>query len=266
MPEPPFPHLDMVKLGRLVVVPSLHHPAFAAALQAPSVIFASHPSLRCGDIVHLIRVFGTSARNTLICTGTTAAWDRPRSLSGEPHRGARRGPRRSYADPLWDMDEALAPYRPLAMRTAYTPLDARLTAADANSLVGRIRPRILCAPASRTSAAPDARQRQQGARRSLDHCSAGAAWFVRASAGRNASTECRRRGADAPAAAAAQPDRRPLAVRDAPAAYHRTHARHPPTCRRRGRARPDRSERATPLLRGRRSPAPPPASASPCAL
>ena len=72
MPEPPFPHLDMVKLGRLVVVPSLHHPAFAAALQAPSVIFASHPSLRCGDVVHLIRVFGSSARNTLICTGTAS--------------------------------------------------------------------------------------------------------------------------------------------------------------------------------------------------
>ena len=46
-------------------------PAFAPALQAPSVIFATHPSLRCGDAVHLVRVLGTSARNTLICTGAS---------------------------------------------------------------------------------------------------------------------------------------------------------------------------------------------------
>ena len=65
VPEPPFPHLDMIRLGRLVVVPSIHHPAFAPALQAPSVIFATHPS------VHLVRVLGTSARNTLICTGAS---------------------------------------------------------------------------------------------------------------------------------------------------------------------------------------------------
>ena len=71
VPEPPFPHLDMIRLGRLVVVPSIHHPAFAPALQAPSVIFATHPSLRCGDAVHLVRVLGTSARNTLICTGAS---------------------------------------------------------------------------------------------------------------------------------------------------------------------------------------------------
>jgi len=73
------------------------------------------------------------------------------------------------------MDEALAPYRPLAMRTAYTPLDARLTAADANSLIGRIRPRILCAPASRASASPNASRWQQGSRESVDHCITNAA-------------------------------------------------------------------------------------------
>ena len=54
------------------------------------------------------------------------------------------------ADPAWNFDEALAPFRPLAMRTVHTPLDARLTAADANGLLSRVRPRVLCAPAART--------------------------------------------------------------------------------------------------------------------
>ena len=82
VPEPPVPHLDMIRLGRLVVVPSITHPAFAAALQGPSVIFATHPSLRCGDVVHLVRVLGGSAKNTLICTGAWAlspAATRPRT-------------------------------------------------------------------------------------------------------------------------------------------------------------------------------------------
>jgi integrator complex subunit 9 len=69
VPEPPFPHLDMVRVGRLVVVPACDHPAFAAALQRPSVIFATHPSLRCGDAVHLVRVLGPNPKHTLIGTG-----------------------------------------------------------------------------------------------------------------------------------------------------------------------------------------------------
>ena len=36
------------------------------------------------------------------------------------------------------------------MRVAYTPLDARLTPADANGLMAVVRPRLLCAPSSRT--------------------------------------------------------------------------------------------------------------------
>ena len=97
VPEPPFPHLDMIRLGRLVVVPSITHPAFAAALQGPSVIFATHPSLRCGDVVHLVRVLGASAKNTLICTGASPiSLPRARALAargcthGRPAHGTRR--------------------------------------------------------------------------------------------------------------------------------------------------------------------------------
>lgn len=123
------------------------------------------------------------------------------------------------------MDEALAPYRPLAMRTAYTPLDARLTAADANSLIGRIRPRILCAPASRASASPDASRWQQGSRESVDHCIIDAAcWFWSISSWRDPPAERRGGGSDAPAVAAAQPDRGPSDIRDAPPTNHRKRA------------------------------------------
>jgi hypothetical protein len=45
------------------------------------------------------------------------------------------------------------------MRAVYTPLDARLTAADANGLLSRVRPGALCAPApsARTAFSPPRR-------------------------------------------------------------------------------------------------------------
>lgn len=38
--------------------------------QTPCVVFTGHPSLRCGDAVHFMEVWGSSNKNAVIFTGT----------------------------------------------------------------------------------------------------------------------------------------------------------------------------------------------------
>ena len=37
--------------------------------QTPCVVFAGHPSLRCGDAVHFMEAWGSSSKNSVIFTG-----------------------------------------------------------------------------------------------------------------------------------------------------------------------------------------------------
>lgn len=68
LPEWPFGHSDLARSDRLVVLDSMTRLS-ASGIRTPSVIFAAHPSLRCGDAVHLMTLLGKHARNTVILTG-----------------------------------------------------------------------------------------------------------------------------------------------------------------------------------------------------
>lgn len=37
--------------------------------QSPCVVFTGHPSLRCGDSVHFMETWGSSAKNAVFFTG-----------------------------------------------------------------------------------------------------------------------------------------------------------------------------------------------------
>ena len=43
---------------------------FSNTFKTPCVVFAGHPSLRFGDAVHFIEMWGSSSVNTIIFTGT----------------------------------------------------------------------------------------------------------------------------------------------------------------------------------------------------
>ena len=42
----------------------------SSCFKTPCVVFAGHPSLRYGDVVHFMELWGKSSGNTVIFTGT----------------------------------------------------------------------------------------------------------------------------------------------------------------------------------------------------
>ncbi|EDO39014.1 predicted protein [Nematostella vectensis] len=118
LPEPPFPHAELLKEARLKVFSNLHN-GFSSSFKTPCVVFTGHPSLRYGDAVHFMEIWGKSGNNTVI-----------------------------FTEPDFPYLEALAPYQPLAMKTCYCPIDPRLNFAQANKLLKELQPRHLVMPES----------------------------------------------------------------------------------------------------------------------
>ena len=75
-------------------------------------MFTGHPSLRCGDAVHFMEVWGTSNKNSVIFTGECTHVGSVCVQLGESQL--------MYAcmsiDPEFDYMHALAPYQPLNMK------------------------------------------------------------------------------------------------------------------------------------------------------
>ncbi|XP_055284038.1 integrator complex subunit 9 isoform X3 [Moschus berezovskii] len=132
LPEPPFPHAEvavnmltqdvslsllintlhfqygaqfivyfcfidwLIQTNKLKHYPSIHGD-FSNDFRQPCVVFTGHPSLRFGDVVHFMELWGKSSLNTVI-----------------------------FTEPDFSYLEALAPYQPLAMKCVYCPIDTRL--------------------------------------------------------------------------------------------------------------------------------------------
>ncbi|XP_015750527.1 PREDICTED: integrator complex subunit 9 homolog [Acropora digitifera] len=124
LPEAPFPHAELVKSGRLKHFPSIHD-GLNSCFKTPCVVFAGHPSLRFGDVVHFIELWGKSSGNTII-----------------------------FTEPEFPYLEALAPFQPLAMKACYCPIDPRLNFTQANKLIRELQPGHLAIPEAYTRA-PD---------------------------------------------------------------------------------------------------------------
>lgn len=69
IPEEPFPHSYFSKIGRLRSFRNLHTERFSSEYRQPCVMFCGHPSLRFGDVIHFIELWGSNHNNTLVLTG-----------------------------------------------------------------------------------------------------------------------------------------------------------------------------------------------------
>ncbi|KAM7053730.1 LOW QUALITY PROTEIN: integrator complex subunit 9-like [Molossus nigricans] len=115
LPEPPFPHAELIQTNKLKHYPSIHGD-FSNDFRQPCVVFTGHPSLRFGDMVHFMELWGKPSLNTVI-----------------------------FTEPDFSYLEALAPYQPLAMKCIYCPIDTRLNFIQVSKLLKEAQPlHVVC--------------------------------------------------------------------------------------------------------------------------
>ncbi|KAB0382123.1 hypothetical protein FD755_004040 [Muntiacus reevesi] len=124
LPEPPFPHAELIQTNKLKHYPSIHG-GFSNDYRQPCVVFTGHPSLRFGDVVHFMGLWGKSSLNTVI-----------------------------FTEPDFSYLEALAPYQPLAMKCIYCPIDTRLNFIQVSKLLKEVQPLHVVCPEQYTQPPP----------------------------------------------------------------------------------------------------------------
>jgi len=87
LPEPPLLHPELIRIGRLFPFVNISDGSFGNAFKTPCIVFCGHPSLRFGDALHFIRLWGSNQKNTLL-----------------------------MIDPEFDPNLALGPFQPLSMK------------------------------------------------------------------------------------------------------------------------------------------------------
>lgn len=117
IPEEPFPHASLVKSSRLKHFKHIFSDGFSADYREPCVVFCGHPSLRFGDAVHFVEMWGSDPKNTIV-----------------------------FTEPDFDYLEALAPFQPLQMKIAHCAIDTSLNFMQANKLIKDLKPSALVIP------------------------------------------------------------------------------------------------------------------------
>jgi integrator complex subunit 9 len=117
IPDEPFPHANLVKNNRLKFFKHIYSEGFSAEFRQPCVIFCGHPSLRFGDIAHLIEQYGSNSNHTII-----------------------------FTEPDFPFLQALAPYHPLNMKVVYCPIETSLNFQQANKLIKDLKTEVLVIP------------------------------------------------------------------------------------------------------------------------
>lgn len=69
IPDEPFPHASLVKNARLKHFKHIYSEGFSTDFRQPCVVFCGHPSLRFGDAVHFVELWGNNPQNSIIFTG-----------------------------------------------------------------------------------------------------------------------------------------------------------------------------------------------------
>merc|ERR1719219_373714 len=130
LPEEPFPHGNLVKCGRLKSFKNLYDENFSSEYRQPCVMFAGHPSLRFGEVIHFIELWGNNSNNTIV-----------------------------FTEPSFPYLDALSPFQPLQMRAVHCPIDTSLNFSQAKKLVRDLKPGFIAVPKSYTSPPSTASQR-----------------------------------------------------------------------------------------------------------
>jgi len=122
LPEPPYSHGEFIKAGKIKHFSNIYDGKFGQAFHQPCIIIGGHPSLRCGDMMHLTNAWKHDPKNAIIFIGTCSL------------------------DPDYDWLRALAPFEPIKMNVYFCPLDSRLTSVETEELLQKWKPRILLLP------------------------------------------------------------------------------------------------------------------------
>lgn len=97
-------------------------------------MFCGHPSLRFGDAVHFIDLWGNNPKNCIIFTGFYSSTSNLFISSTV------------FVEPDFDYIDALAPYQPLQMKVAHCAIDTSLNFTQANKLIRELKPATLVVP------------------------------------------------------------------------------------------------------------------------
>ncbi|KAM3727886.1 Integrator complex subunit [Dirofilaria immitis] len=117
IPEEPFKHGLMSRNGRLKVYDNIYD-NFCRQMRTPCVIFTGHPSLRIGNAVHFLEMWGNDSKNALIMT-----------------------------DPDYPIQNVYGPYEKLSIRAFFFPIETRLDFSQLNpSILPDLAPKLLVMP------------------------------------------------------------------------------------------------------------------------
>ncbi|CAB4068088.1 INTS9 [Lepeophtheirus salmonis] len=103
LPEEPFPHGGLARNGRLK--------------KQPCIMFCGHPSLRFGEVIHFIELWGSNSNNTIV-----------------------------FTEPSFPYEAALAPFQPLHMKVIHCPIDTSLNFSQAKKLIRDLKPGSIAIP------------------------------------------------------------------------------------------------------------------------
>uniref|UniRef100_A0A1Q3F5E0 Putative cleavage and polyadenylation specificity factor cpsf subunit n=1 Tax=Culex tarsalis TaxID=7177 RepID=A0A1Q3F5E0_CULTA len=125
IPDEPFPHANLVKNAKLKHFKHIYSEGFSTEFRQPCVVFCGHPSLRFGDAVHFVELWGSNPQHTII-----------------------------FTEPDFPYLQALAPYQTLAIKTVYCPIETSLNFQQANKLIKELKPGVLVIPENYTQPPP----------------------------------------------------------------------------------------------------------------
>ncbi|VBB30081.1 unnamed protein product [Acanthocheilonema viteae] len=130
IPEEPFKHGLMSRNGRLKVYDNIYGD-FCRQMRIPCIIFTGHPSLRIGNAVHFLEMWGNDSKNALIMT-----------------------------DPDYPIQSVYGPYEKLSIRAFFFPIETRLDFSQLNpSILPDLAPKLLVMPEVYTQPPPNSSQR-----------------------------------------------------------------------------------------------------------
>ncbi|XP_061402861.1 integrator complex subunit 9 [Musca vetustissima] len=127
LPDDPFPHAFYLRNSKLKHYKHVFSDGFSKDFRQPCVVFCGHPSLRFGDAVHFIEMWGNNPNNSII-----------------------------FTEPDFPYLQVLAPFQPLAMKAFYCPIDTSLNYQQANKLIKELKPSVLVIPEAYTKPHPSA--------------------------------------------------------------------------------------------------------------
>ncbi|KAK6619622.1 hypothetical protein RUM43_012379 [Polyplax serrata] len=117
LPEEPFPHAFLVKNNRLKHFKNIYAENFSAEFRQPCIVFCGHPSLRFGDAVHFMELWGSNPLHSVI-----------------------------FTEPDFPYVDAISPFQPLQMKVVHCPIDTSLNFTQATKLIRELKPGTLVIP------------------------------------------------------------------------------------------------------------------------